>query len=192
MANFHRQLFEVIKGKSNCSANNIQQVVDLFTEKKLNTGEDIFEVGNENKVIGFMCQGVLRAYVPDAEGNENNLFFIMENDFIAGNLTPGMKCLFTVQDLTNSSLLIASYQTYSAIVEQNSILATFHEYVLQGIHHKVKGRISKGFYGNSTKKYEAFLEDYPGLLNRIPHYYIASYLGITPTQLSRIRKKIFK
>ena len=41
----------------------------------------------------------------------------------------------------------------------------------------------------ALEKYDLFLKNYPGLLNRIPHYYIAQYLGITSTQLSRVRKE---
>jgi CRP-like cAMP-binding protein len=42
---------------------------------------------------------------------------------------------------------------------------------------------------NASKRYDAFLEEFPGLEQRIPQYQIASYLGITPVQLSRIRKR---
>ncbi|MEX0362583.1 MAG: hypothetical protein AB3N10_16525, partial [Allomuricauda sp.] len=59
----------------------------------------------------------------------------------------------------------------------------------QKLNHQLQSRLVSLLNLTSLEKYKRFLKDYPGLLNRIPHYHIANYLGITPTQLSRARKQ---
>jgi CRP-like cAMP-binding protein len=165
-------------------------LIKLFEINDFQRNDYFFEIGNRNKYIGFLCSGVLRLFILDKEGNENNLFFSVENDFVIGNLTPNMKCSFNAQALVNSIVLVADYKEYNDLITQHQQLTEFHENILGDIHNKIRDRITKDFFNNSKKNYQTFLSHYPGLLNRIPHHYIASYLGITPTQLSRIRKKI--
>ncbi|UOB18627.1 Crp/Fnr family transcriptional regulator [Abyssalbus ytuae] len=190
MTDLHKNLSELIRQQSRCHENEIFQIMELFEYKEYQAGEHLFKIGEKNKQIGFVCKGVLRSYNLDDDGNENTLFFSTENDFVIGNLSPRMKCSFTKQSLTETTLLVANYQDYYDIIIKNNNLLEFHENLFRTIHNKVGNRISKDFFSNSLKRYEMFLKNYPGLLNRIPHYHIANYLGITPTQLSRIRKKI--
>lgn len=190
MTNHHQILSDFIKQRTTCSDSTILHLMSLFEIREFRINEYIFEIENQNKYIGFLSSGILRSFTLDNEGNENNLFFSMDNDFVIGNLTPNMKCSFNAQSLTNSIVLVANYREYYDLMSQNQKLTEFHENILCVIHNKIRDRISKDFFSNSKKKYQMFLKDYPGLLNRIPHYYIASYLGITPTQLSRVRKEI--
>ncbi|PLX12518.1 MAG: hypothetical protein C0597_13205 [Marinilabiliales bacterium] len=187
-----QQFKDCIHSKTNLNSEHIDPLLNIFSLQNLNVQDHLFEVGKENKIIGFVCEGILSSYVLDTDGNENILFFSMENDLIIGNLSPEMKCSFSKQSLTKSIVLTANYKEYLEYINKEQKLLAFHNDFLENIHNKIKGRISKDFFSNAQKKYETFLTDYPGLLNRIPHYHIANYLGITPTQLSRIRKSFFR
>lgn len=188
MNDYFQQLAGIVKTQSKCTETGILQLRDLFEVKDFGVNDHFFQIEERNRKIGFICDGVLRAYILDENGAENNLFFSTTNNFIIGNLSPEMECSFNKQALTDSVLLVADYQKYHDLINTNKQLQGFHENILYKIHNKIRDRISKDFFSNASRKYSQFLKDYPGLLDRIPHYQVANYLGITPTQLSRVRR----
>ena len=74
-------------------------------------------------------------------------------------------------------------------VNKDKIITEIINREFQKLNTQLQSRLVSLLNLNSVEKYELFLNEYPSLLNRIPHYYIANYLGITPTQLSRARKQ---
>ena len=168
------------------------KVLDIFDIYNFKKDRNIFKESETNRYFGIICKGVIKLSVLESNGNENILFFAIEEEIITGNLTPNMKCEFTATTLTPVVILLADYKAFNKLISEDATLLRFHEEIINKIHSKVKGKISKDFFNNSVNNYKKFLKDYPNLLNRIPHYNIASYLGITPTQLSRIRKEIMR
>lgn len=145
--------------------------------------------------IGFLNQGIARAYY-QIDGKEITSYFNAgtRNTFV-GSFTSfiSRKPSFeNVHFLEDTELLLLEYdqlqQLYenSAGIQQMGRIIAEYNYVLS------MERIYSLQHDSALKRYNDMLKIYPGLLNQIPHHYIASYLGITPESLSRVRKESLK
>lgn len=139
--------------------------------------------------IGMLTKGVMRGFVVDDDGNEVSTHFFLEGDMIIASFLPGIKTSMTIQALENCEVSVANYSEVMSHVHRNQEITDVITREFQKLNGRLQSRLVSLLNLNALEKYEGFLNDYPGLLNRIPHYYIAQYLGITPTQLSRVRKQ---
>jgi CRP-like cAMP-binding protein len=155
--------------------------------------EDYFsEAGKIAKQVGFILEGVLRVCYYDNKGEEVTKYFIDENHFVVDldsfdNKIPSSEY---VQAVTECRLIVFSKQDWeeiaATIVGWESII---NKIVKKALIQKIDRRSSL-VTEDGTARYLAFMEKFPTLVNRIPLSYIASYLGITQSSLSRIRKNI--
>jgi len=174
---------------------NAQQI-DLIKGKGtiLNLRKDEFywEAGKMVKQIGFITNGVLRVYYYTNTGEENTRYFIDEKHLILdGPVTEGDYIPSEyLQAITDCTLVVFLKKDWKEIAE--TIVGW--EGIIQKIvakHHTEKiARRSELVSQDATTRYLNFNENFPALVNRVPLSYIASYLGITQSSLSRIRKNI--
>ena len=174
---------------------NTQQI-DLITSKatalELSKDDFYWEAGKTVKHIGFITDGVLRVYYYTNTGKENTRYFVDEKHLILdgpgseGNYIPSEY----LQAITDCKLVVFSKKNWKEISE--TIVGW--DSIIQKIiakHHKEKiERRSELVSQDATTRYLDFNEKFPTLINRVPLSYIASYLGITLSSLSRIRKNI--
>jgi CRP-like cAMP-binding protein len=166
-------------------------VKKLFSETTLKKGDYFIKENEIAKQIGFLQQGIIRAFYRNNEGIEYNKHFFIQNNIIGGysSLVTSMPNKINQQALTDCKILVAQY---SEIIKLYDIYPDFERV----------GRKLAEFYFvekekreieivllNADARYLIFRKEYPQLEQLIPQYQIASYLGITPTQLSRIRRK---
>ena len=93
-----------------------------------------------------------------------------------------------VQALTDSELLLISYESLQELYVDYKSFERLGRLLAEKNYLMALERIESLQYHSATDRYAAFLKQYPMLINQIPHHYIASYLGVTPESLSRIRK----
>lgn len=139
--------------------------------------------------IGKLVKGVMRAYVYDNNGNEVTTHFYQEGDMVVGSYLPNINMSMTIQALEDCEISIADYSVVMSQVHKDQEITAIITREFQKLNKQLQSRLVSLLNLDALEKYSLFLNDYPGLLNRIPHYYIAQYLGITPTQLSRVRKQ---
>ena len=96
----------------------------------------------------------------------------------------------SIQALETSELSVANFAEVMSHVNKDKRITEIINGEFERLNNRIHARVVSLLNLNSTEKYRIFMKEYPGLLNRIPHYHIAQYLGITPTQLSRVRKQI--
>lgn len=169
-----------------------QDFSSLFSSQKMERGEYFCREGESPNKVGFVCKGVLRAYYQTDNGTEYNKTFFIENSFpvsLAAVLQKS-KSYLTFQVLEECELLVASYFDIEELYSKHRCIETFVRKILElEWVMKKEQRELRLVLNNAEEKYNYFKEEYPGLENRIPQYHIASHLGITPIQLSRIRAK---
>lgn len=165
---------------------------ELFTEKQYSTSDYFIKLGELTRSCGFVKNGIMRAYIPDSEGNEANLRFIQKPGFISGNFAKGAASSMNIQCLTDCDVYIANWDSVSEFLKSHKILIKFFNNLLASGHHSIIQRLSTYLRNNAKQRYELFLHEYPNLINQIPHYHVANFLGITTVQLSRIRQKIVR
>ncbi|SEB51712.1 cAMP-binding domain of CRP or a regulatory subunit of cAMP-dependent protein kinases [Tenacibaculum sp. MAR_2009_124] len=139
--------------------------------------------------IGMIEKGIMRGFVYDHDGNEVTTHFYQEHDMVIGSYIPNTNTTMSVQALEDCKISVANYSQVMNNVNKDREITEIITKQFQKLNHQLQARLVSLLNLNSVEKYALFLKEYPSLLNRIPHYYIANYLGITPTQLSRARKQ---
>jgi len=184
-------LINVISNFIRMTALEEEIVNELFTPLHLGLGEYFLEQGNICRYVGFIEKGLVR-YFMNVDGSEMTIYFNKENEFVCNyqSFLPRIASNTSIQAVEESVLRVISFENlqrlYSGVKEGDKFGRIAIEYVfLSGMEQL------KSFYTDSpTERYQQFLSSYPDLAQRIPQYYIASYLGIKPQSLSRIRKKL--
>ena len=108
---------------------------------------------------------------------------------VIGSYIPKTNAAMSVEALEDCEISVADYSQVMENVNKDKEITEIITKQFQKLNNQLQARLVSLLNLNSVEKYELFLKEYPSLLNRIPHYYIANYLGITPTQLSRARKQ---
>ena len=169
--------------------------------KTFNAGENILLVGSICKNIMFIVNGKARSFFINHEGQDytwnlnfndthskfENYFLIDYNSFLSQTPT-----FLTIQALENIEVMILSYDSIQKItamsISLEKLAGKMSEKAYQNIHKRAFTLLTL----NAKERYLQLLKDEPYLLNKFQHYLIASYLGVAPQSLSRLRKEITK
>ncbi|RYU94275.1 Crp/Fnr family transcriptional regulator [Emticicia agri] len=173
-----------------------QQQIDLIKSKavvkELKKDEYFHEAGRIPREVIFLTEGIMRVCYYNNKGDEITKYFIDENNFVADINSYNQEIPSTeyIQAITPCTYLVLSKSAMKdlsmTIIEWDAIVAKI---TAKGLADKVN-KISPMMAEDATERYLSFLEKFPKLANRIPLSYLASYLGITQSSLSRIRKNI--
>jgi len=153
----------------------------------------IYKSGEIPETFCYVYTGLFRAFICDEAGNEYNKRFFSEGSFPGAMvaLLLSQSSMFTIQAMEDSQLILINHEGYRKLLNESLDLQRYHiQYLEQNWLIKQEKREVSLIQESATQRYQHFLTDNPSLDNRIPLFHLASHLGITPTQLSRIRKKI--
>ena len=173
-----------------------KQQTDLITSKatvlELRKDDYYWEAGKNVRQIGFITDGVLRVFYYTKNGEENTRYFVDENHLIPdgpdtdGNYIPSEY----LQAIMDCKLVVFSKKNWQDISETIVGWDNIIQKIMAKHHREKLERRSELVSQDATTRYLNFLEKFPSLANRVPLSFIASYLGITQSSLSRIRKNI--
>jgi CRP-like cAMP-binding protein len=173
-----------------------QQQKDLISQKASETElrkEDYFsEAGKIPRQVGYVVEGILRVCYYNNKGEDVTKYFTDEKQFIVdiNSFDNDVPSTQYIQAVTDCKLIIFSKQDWEDL--SNTIVGwdnTVNKIIKKALLQKVERR-SPLVSEDATTRYLAFIEKYPQLANRIPLSNLASYLGVTQSSLSRIRKNI--
>ena len=166
-------------------------VQSLFTYKKNRRKQYILQEGDVNRFETFIVKGVTRTYEVDDKGQEHILQFGLEDwwvgdlySFLTENPTSyNIDCLedtevlhITKADLETLYQKVPKMERHFRITIQNAFIASTQ-------------RLAASLAKSAPERYEEFIKKYPQIEQRVANHQIASYLGITPQTLSRIRSQ---
>jgi len=160
--------------------------------KTLRKGEFFLQAGQVAREIGFITGGVFRVLYYDRAGNEVTRYFVEENQFIVdlNSYTNHLPTSEYIEALTDCELVIFSRRAMETLSQTILVWdAIIQKITAKALSDKVY-KISLMMPGDARSRYEFFLEKFPNLANRVPLQYIASYIGITKSSLSRIRREM--
>ncbi len=173
-----------------------QQQIDLIKSKAKETilkKESYFsEAGKIAKQVAFIDEGILRVCYYNKKGEEITRYFIDENHFAIdlNSFNSQTSASEYIQAVTDCKLIVFSTEALKelslTIIGWNNIIS---QVTAKSLMEKVN-RISPMLSEDAKVRYLNFLENFPNVANRIPLSLLASYLGITQSSLSRIRKSI--
>ena len=187
-----KNLIEFFNKINPLSIETINLMKEVFVYDELKKGEEFIKEGEVAKEIAFLESGFVRAYYVTREGKEYNKTFFSAPSIIGSyaSLISRQKNAVAQQALTDCKIWKAPFQ----MIEQLSIGSIEIE--------RLRRMIAENYFLSNEKKeiemalldadkrYSILKQEYPGIEMEIPQYHIAAYLGISATQLSRIRKKL--
>lgn len=165
-----------------------------LVRKTLNNKEFLIREGQVIKYLPFINKGLMVNYRLDENGDRHviqirwtGLWLGDLYSFFSGNPTK-----FNIQTYQNTELLMMNHDTYDFITREYPVYERYFRLGLQNAYVETLNQIYSLHSLSAEDRYLDLIKNYPALLDDIPHYLIASYLGIRPQSLSRIRKKIQK
>lgn len=182
---------EYLLSIANISEEVIDRVLDISNLKNLSKGESLISQDKPYTHEVFIIDGVVRSYFIDEDGNDNTVCFYSDKSFLGTNTlrNKGVESIYTYQALTRLSYLEINSNLFYELMKLYPILEKVVYYVKQRESNRSHHRDKCILGTSSIQKYNNFLKYYPDLIDIIPHYHIASFLGMTPVTLSRIRNK---
>jgi len=176
----------------NLNGQQIDLIKSKASEIELHKDDYYWEAGKTVRQIGFLTEGVLRVYYYNNKGEEITRYFIDENHLIlSGSTTDEM---YTPSEylstITDCKLVVFSRQDWKEISETIIGWDNIVQKIVSKHHSEKVARRSELISQDGTERYLDFIQKFPTLANRVPLTFIASYLGITKSSLSRIRKNI--
>jgi CRP-like cAMP-binding protein len=166
----------------------LDEVMRLFSPGLYKKGEYFSKQGEPSKYCGFVCEGILNMYILNEDGSQFIKTFITENQFMLATFDPEEQSTITIQAITDAPVMLADYSVLQRMFEKYPSFGLFAKMEIEKYLESVYKKLEEFATKDAKKRYLMFLREFPDLAEKIPQYYIASYLGITPTQLSRIRK----
>lgn len=168
-----------------------EKVFPIFTEVQLEKGTHFIREGQLAREIGFLEEGIMRAYYRNTGGQEYNKHFFTAPCFIGGyaSLITGKPNVIQQEALTDCKVYSAPYTAFRTLFDTCPDLERAARVLAEQFFVAKEQREIEIVQLDAEERYQLFRERYPELEASIPQYHIASYLGITPTQLSRIRRK---
>ena len=160
--------------------------------KILKKGDCFIREGQTAKEIAFLESGIVRAFYRNSEAIEYNKHFFINPCFIGGyaSLITKTPNQINQQALTDCNILVAKFADIEALYSSCPDIERAARILAEQFFVQKEQREIEIVLLGADKRYQIFREKFPHLEQHIPQYHIASYLGITPTQLSRIRRKI--
>ncbi len=166
-----------------------RELEKLIVIRKLKRKEFFSQEGESFKSISLLFLGVLRMYYIDVDGNEWNEHFFVKNDFVTSGVSPELKNISNIQAITESNILSISFNNFIELSDKYPEIGVF----VQRLSFKCLANRQKREQvlqsNDALTAYHFFQSNFPYLEDEIQQFHIASYIGVSPTQLSRIKKK---
>jgi CRP-like cAMP-binding protein len=174
------------------SLNAWNDIKVLFTEKELLPNDYFIQDNQTAKHIAFLQTGLVRAFYRNSDGKEYNKHFFQFPSFIGGysSLITGNMNKINQQALTRCTIFVADYSHFSALYNKHPDLEIAARKLAERHFVAKEDREIDLVLLDADKRYLLLQKEFPKLEQLTTQYHIASYLGISATQLSRIRKKL--
>ncbi|HRX48455.1 MAG TPA: Crp/Fnr family transcriptional regulator [Spirochaetota bacterium] len=170
------------------------EIKDLFSFRRIPEKTILLEEGDVSKYLYIVSKGCLRLFVINEDGREVTAQFFFENQMVAS-----MESAFTgkpgrmyLESIEESEVVVIRINDFRKISERFSEMNKFMVNFLQQRLLYYTDLYTSFILNTPEERYEKLLKDNPEMIERVPHHYIASYLGITAVSLSRIRSRIAK
>jgi CRP-like cAMP-binding protein len=188
--------FAVLRGyldaRATFSEGDFSTVRQAFIHRRLAAGEYLQRAGEVSRYAAFVAIGCLRNFVIDARGKEHIVQFGPETWWIADSisLSKGTPSAYFIEAVEDSELLLIDPAGQQHLIDRVPAYAASFRIGLQRHAAAKDQRIVSSLSATAEERYLEFLQTYPSIVQRVPQTMLASYLGMTPETLSRIRKNL--
>lgn len=187
-----QNLIETVRAMVELPTEELAKMAALFKPQLIRKNDFFIRAGQPSNKIGFNISGLFRYYYADAQGREYTKYLCLENHFIVSYSAMILQCdsRYAIEALEDSEVLVADCKAFNRLFADHPAWQTFARKLLEETYIYHEKREQELILDNAETRYLRFLAEYPGIEARMKQYHVASYLGITPVALSRIRAKI--
>ena len=155
-------------------------------------GQHYVKIGDVPDRIGFIVSGIFRVYYNTEQGDERILVFRSESRFLSAyrSVLENEPSWFGIQALEPSFLICMHSKEYKRLLTESSCWNNVSRQYFEDLFIEKEQREKELFSLDATSRYLSFRKRYPDVEGRVSQFHIASYLGITPQALSRIRNRL--
>lgn len=189
-----KELLDYLKSNISISTAIENKLNEIIIEKEFVKGEIILSDNSIKKEHIFVVSGCLRSFYKTENGKEHTIQFAIKNWWISDYITlyTDQKSVVCIESLTPSKVLILENEKVEKFYKEYPPFEVFQRKNFEKRIATMQKRILSLLTLSASEKYDQFIEDYDAFEKVIPNYQIASFLGITPESLSRIRKERVK
>jgi CRP-like cAMP-binding protein len=184
-------LFRSIVSKAPVTEDEFESFAHYFEYETIAKKEKLVTEGHYTDKTFFIQKGLLFSYKTLDNGDIQVVRFAKENFWIGdlNSFITGAKALFTIEALEPSELWSIKREGWEFAMKSSPAFETYFRILIQTAYANLLVELSDIYSQDAKAKYNRLREQYPDLLQRVPQYLIASYLGILPSSLSRIRNQ---
>ncbi|MDZ7691992.1 MAG: Crp/Fnr family transcriptional regulator [Balneolaceae bacterium] len=160
-----------------------------FRPKRMLKRQFLLQEGDVCRQLTFVEKGALYSYSVDSKGNQHVLRFAFDGWWIADlqSFFTGNPSTLNIEVLEDSELLVLDRRNHEKLLQEIPVYERYHRIILQNAYVALQQRVENALGLTAEEKYARLIEYSPEFMNRVPLNLVASYLGISPETLSRVR-----
>ena len=184
-------LIQTIKQYIPLSPEDESVVADIFRVRNYKKGDHLLSEGELCRYITFIETGLVRYYIR-TDGEERTNYFNKEGEFVCDytSFLPKAPAMVNIQALEDCVVWNVSFDGIQEFYKKVTHGERFGRLAIESVFVTIVAQIGSLYTDPPETRYRNFLQRYPSIVQRIPQYYIASYVGVKPQSLSRIRKRL--
>lgn len=188
----YQKLITVVTALHEIPVAQLQRLTQIFYQQTVPKNNFFIRAGERSNQIGFNVSGLFRYYYTDVSGNEYTKYLCTENSFIISYSAMLLRTesSYSIEALEDSEILVADCIAFNQLFEEHPCWHVFARKMLEEIYIYNEERERSLILDSAETRYLKFLNDYPGLEKRMKQYHIASYLGVNPVTLSKVRNNL--
>lgn len=189
----HEQVIAFFKKYIQLEEKDILRIEELTTVKKFSKNEFILTQGKVCSFVAFINSGAFRGFY-SVDGQEYSKQFFFEDGFCTdySSFLTGKKSLTYLQAIEDSTVIIFEKKDVEHMYKTIPNFVEFGKLLAESLYIKVCDIKASFILNTPEERYSHLAKDRPRVIQRVPQYMLASYLGVTPEALSRIRKRLGK
>jgi CRP-like cAMP-binding protein len=183
-----------LNAKAELSHDELEMIKPVCVQKKIRKHQYLLQEGDVCRFNYFICKGFVRWYFVDRNGLEHIIQFAPENHWTGDrdSLATEQPSKYNIDALEDSEVILIRQDDLELLCKSIPAFNNLINTILQKSFCASIERVRVNITCTAHEKYHSFISKYPSFANRIPQHMIASYLGMSPETLSRIKKQSVK
>ncbi|MEY5047332.1 MAG: hypothetical protein RLZZ175_691 [Bacteroidota bacterium] len=187
----YKQILENISKHIQLNEEEEQYFISLLNHKKIKSKTFILEEGDICKHSVFVVNGCFRGFTVDKNGFEHVINFAPQNWWIGDlySLISQKPCVLNIQAMSDTEALFLSKSDQELLYQKVPKFERFFRIIIENSLVSYQQRLIDNLSLTAEERYKKFCKTYPNLINDIPQKHVASYIGVTPEFLSKMKGK---
>ncbi len=185
------KLYSHLKKFVKIKKSDFSEILSYFKKKTVKKKEILMNEGQQCKSNYFVVSGCLHMFFTTEKGVEQTIQFGLENWWLTDSLSffNQSSTAYNIQAVEDSEILILDYEKQQELFFKFPVVEKYFRIIYQIAYGAAIQRTKYIFSCSKEEIYFNFKDEFPEFVNRVPQYLLASFLGLTPEYVSKLRNK---